>query len=89
MANALNDMNGRTEAAEILRSLIDRIIITFDSRTGKLVIDLEGDLAGILSLSQKNKNVASVTEDDVSQLMLVAGAGFREASTKEVIVVQV
>ncbi len=71
-----NDINGRTEAAEILRSQIDRITITSDSRTGKLAVDLEGDLLGILSLSQTNKNVASVTEDDVSQLMLVAGVGF-------------
>ena len=58
LANALNDLNGYTEAVEILRSLIDRIIITFESRTGKLAVDLEGDLAGILSLSQKNKKMS-------------------------------
>ena len=55
LATALNDKNGRTEAAEILRGLIDRIVITPDPETGKPVVDLEGDLAGILNLSQASK----------------------------------
>ncbi|WP_322111154.1 recombinase family protein [Varunaivibrio sulfuroxidans] len=76
LAIALNDKSGRTEAAEILRGLIDRIVITPDPDTGKPVVDLEGDLAGILSLSQTSKNAASVSGDDVSQLKLVAGVGF-------------
>jgi len=76
LATALNDKNGRTEAAEILRGLIDRIVITPDPETGKPVVDLEGDLAGILSLSQTSKNAASISEDDVSQLKLVAGVRF-------------
>ncbi len=76
LATALNDENGRTEAAEILRGLIDRIVVTTDPESGKPVVDLEGDLAGILSLSQTSKNAASVSEDGVSQLKLVAGVGF-------------
>ena len=58
LAKALNDLNGCTEAAEILRSLIDRITITSDSRTGLLAVDLEGGLAGNLSLSQTNKKMS-------------------------------
>ena len=64
----------RAEAAEVLRGLIDRIVITTDKATGKPVVDLEGDLAGILSLCHTSKNAASVTEDDVSQISVVAGA---------------
>jgi site-specific DNA recombinase len=74
LAKALNDEKGRTEAAELLRGLIDRVIVTPDPDTGKPVVDLEGDLAGILTLGQTSKNAVSVSEDDVSQLKLVAGA---------------
>ena len=80
LTKALNDEHGRTEAAEILRGLIDRIVITTDKATGKPVVDLEGDLAGILSLCHTSKNAASITEDDVSQISLVAGAGFEPAT---------
>ena len=69
------------QAAEILRGLIDRIVITTDKATGKPVVDLEGDLAGILSLCHTSKNAASVTEDDVSQISVVAGAGFEPAQS--------
>ena len=48
--------------------------VTSDPDTGKAVVDLEGDLAGILCLGQTSKNAASVSEDGVSQLKLVAGA---------------
>ena len=30
LATALNDKNGRTKVAEILRGLIDRIVVTYD-----------------------------------------------------------
>ena len=75
-AQALNDESIRAEASELLRSLIDRITVTPDPKTGKPVIDLEGDLAGILSLSQTIKNAASVREGDVAKYKLVAGVGF-------------
>lgn len=35
LADGLSDENGRTEAAEILRSLIDRIKVTTDATPGK------------------------------------------------------
>ena len=86
LANALNDGNGRSEPAEILRGLIDHIKITTDAATGKPVVDISGDLAGILTLSriggQKSKNAVSVSEDDVSQVKLVAGAGFEPATSR-------
>ncbi len=74
---ALQSDEGRPAAANLLRGLIDRIVITTDKATGKPVVDLEGDLAGILSLCHTSKNAASITEDDVSQISLVAGAHSR------------
>ena len=49
----------RTSAAELLRSLVKEIIITPEN--DKLSIDVRGDLAGILSISQKAKNPARLT----------------------------
>ena len=47
----LRQQERSTEAAEILRSLIDKIVLTpNDSRTA-LVVDLYGDLAGIINLA--------------------------------------
>jgi site-specific DNA recombinase len=76
LATALNGEDTRTEAADILRSLIDRIMVTPDLETGTPVISLEGNLAGILNLSQTAKNVAPVSQEDVQQVELVAGVGF-------------
>ena len=41
----------RTEAADALRSLIDRIILTPNNDRTGLVVDLHGDLAGIINLA--------------------------------------
>jgi site-specific DNA recombinase len=76
LATALNGEDTRTEAADILRSLIDRIMVTPDLETGTPVISLEGNLAGILNLSQTAKNAAPVSQEDVQQVELVAGVGF-------------
>ncbi|CAN5553475.1 hypothetical protein BH10PSE6_BH10PSE6_17860 [soil metagenome] len=42
----------RTEAAERLRSLVSKIVLT--PADGKLTIDVHGDLAGILTIAQAN-----------------------------------
>ena len=50
LVDALNDERDRTEAAEMLRGLIDRIVLTPKEEDGRqsLSIDLEGALAGVL-----------------------------------------
>lgn len=76
LRDELNDEAHRTEAADILRTLIDRIElrpITVKGRT-TLSIDLHGELAGILSLASKQKGAIG---DDVATecTKLVAGVG--------------
>ena len=88
LANTLRSDDARSEATEILRSLKDTVTVQFDD-AGKTQISIQGSLAGILSLSKANKKAASVSKDDVRQIKLVAGAGFGEASTMEVIVMKV
>lgn len=50
-ARVLNEDDNRHEAADALRSLVDRIELTPNDK-GKLDIDLYGDLAGIQSLTR-------------------------------------
>ena len=75
LAETLRGDDARSEATEILRGLIEAIAVEFDE-AGKPQISITGDLAGMLSLSQANKKAASVSEDDVQQIKLVAGVGF-------------
>ena len=77
----LNDDNRRTEAANMLRGLIDKIVLSPDKDSDKgVVIDLQGALAGILSLCSDGKNAGKVNKADIQQVVLVAGAGFEPAT---------
>jgi site-specific DNA recombinase len=62
----------RLRAGEVLRSLVEEIILTPEG--GELKIDVRGDLAGILAISLKMKTPATWT--GVSQVEMVAGTGF-------------
>jgi hypothetical protein len=70
LAQALNQEENRAEAADLLRSLVDRIILTPNAQ-GRLEIDLYGDLAGILSLAANAKG--PLDESGPLQDKLVAG----------------
>ncbi|WP_431197664.1 recombinase family protein [Shimia thalassica] len=71
LANALNAPEARAEAAEALRSLIDKVVLT-PTEDG-YDINLHGDLAGILALASEPK---AKTAEAVLQISLVAGVGF-------------
>ena len=66
----------RIEAADILRSLVDKIVLT--PVDDKVEIDVQGDLAGILEVSAQTKNPAGGRGG--SQVKMVAGAGFEPAA---------
>jgi site-specific DNA recombinase len=72
LAEALQTSDARTEAAEILRSLIERIELRPTSDGYDIL--LRGDLGGILRLSANSKKPAAVSGDGLSQVALVAGA---------------
>jgi len=67
-----DDEERRVEAAEVLRTLVDKIILT--PLNGKLEIDVQGDLAGILAISVQSKNPAALATG--AQVKMVAGTGF-------------
>ena len=66
----------RTEAADVLRTLVEDIVLT--PVVGKIEIDVQGDLAGILMISAQTKNPALGAGS--SQVKMVAGAGFEPAA---------
>jgi len=76
LAAALGRPESRLEAAELLRTLVERIVLTPEA--GTLAITLRGDLAGILALAEhktkkpgSNKGTGLVL---LAQESLVAGA---------------
>jgi hypothetical protein len=85
LARALEHEESRTGAAEALRGLIDAIVLTPEE--GELKIQLQGNLAAMLKAAQAQSTGASLVgplgrwgderspdDDDLVQIMLVAGA---------------
>ncbi len=66
------DEGHRVAAAEVIRSLVDKIILT--PVDGKIEIDVQENLAGILTLSSQKQDPA--TGAGSSQAKMVAGVGF-------------
>jgi site-specific DNA recombinase len=59
------------EALELIRSLIDTITLT--PVDGTLKIELRGDLAGILAISEAGKNGTFSAKEKALQIKMVAG----------------
>jgi site-specific DNA recombinase len=71
---ALNEPHRRTEAAELIRALVDRIVFSPEAGSPKRAsLDLHGELAGNLALVSETGGKPPVTT-------LVAGAGFEPAA---------
>jgi site-specific DNA recombinase len=75
---ALADEASRDEAFELIRSLIDKVVVT--PTEGDLHIDLHGELAGILSLCRERRRNGPLDAETVAQIKVVAGAGFEPAT---------
>ncbi len=73
LEKALNADENRAEAADLIRSLVDRIVLTPNDQ-GKLDISLFGDLAGILSLAANKHRPLRKSHPTVAQVKMVAGA---------------
>ena len=55
LIEALNSTEHRTEATEVVRSLIEKVVLTPDESEDRLLVDLHGDLAGILTISAERE----------------------------------
>ena len=76
LREALADEYARVQATEIIRKLVDKIVVTpvadEEGRTS-LSIDLHGHLAGILSLATKAKRPLNESGLEMGYMKLVAG----------------
>jgi hypothetical protein len=85
LIKGLSDPDGMDEAKDRLRGLIERIVLRPNAETGRLIVELEGDLSGLMILSrraegyakmQKSAAADSQASDIIRELVLVAGVGF-------------
>ncbi|MBK8174834.1 MAG: recombinase family protein [Rhodospirillales bacterium] len=76
LIEALNDEDRRNQATSLIRSLVDRIVLRPEDSDGgrSLAIDLEGHLAGILSLAAKGGK-GQPESGSGRETKLVAGTG--------------
>ncbi len=77
LAAALQREDTRLEASEMLRGLIEAIVLT--PQDGQLRIELRGNLAAMLTAAQQTKR-SPETGDLLMPIQLVAGAGFEPAT---------
>ena len=69
----LLDRDDVAEARELVRSLVDAIVLV--PRDGRLSIEIRGELAGILALTAAGR-ASSGSERLAEQIKMVAGRGF-------------
>jgi len=76
LATSLNADNIKAEAGEIIRGLVDRVVLSPAPEKGKLQAELYGDLANILAFSEAipPKRKLPGSSEPGSQLSVVAGA---------------
>jgi len=55
LIETLNTPEHRAEAIDVVRSLVEKIVLTLDESENRLVADLHGNLAGILTLAAGSK----------------------------------
>ncbi len=85
LAKALQQPEGRLEATEALRGLVDAIVLTPTASGEELGLELRGNLAAMLGATARTKrssrrSAEGAEADDLSlQVSLVAGAGFEPA----------
>ena len=78
LRQALTDEDCRTEAAALMRDLIDKIVLMPAEHEGRktLSVDLYGDIAGILSMAAQTKKPPHRGGISEESIKLVAGVGF-------------
>lgn len=85
LVGSLNDPAHRAESALSIRKLVDKIVLSPNEDWSALVVDLHGDLAGILRIADRKRTgivvqpsafVDEKTNTELQQVKLVAGGGF-------------
>lgn len=77
LIKTLNEDDHRTEAAGLIRELIDRIVLTPDPTGARLMVDLEGDLAGILAIAARSAAEKETPRIDVDTAKSLTSLTYR------------
>ncbi|WP_299632720.1 hypothetical protein [uncultured Roseobacter sp.] len=87
LIKTLNEPGHSEEVAGLIRGLIDRIILKPDASKTRLVVNLEGDLAGILAISERRYAAYAPLSIDVAdiKLLTLAPYGLNEQAAHEVV----
>ena len=72
----LNDSEHRHKATDVVRGLIEKIVLTPNEEKTELLVDLHGDLAGILGMASGRAKPLKENDELVQQVKMVAGVGF-------------
>ena len=67
LIEALNKPDSRSEAADLIRTLIEKIELSYDEGEDRLVADLHGDLAGILAISTDRPSQSPTDEAEIAK----------------------
>ena len=79
LKSLLQNNSTKHQATEIIRSLIERIVVSPTEHRGKSDVILHGALASILAYASDTAQVGAVSSG-VGRVLLVAGAGFEPAT---------
>jgi hypothetical protein len=71
---ALADETSRAEAMELIRSLVEAIVLV--PQDGSLRVEVRGELAAMLALAAGSKQPGLSDRADAEQIKMVAGVGF-------------
>ena len=80
LIETLNEEAHRDEAAGLIRELIDRIVLTPSPDGSRLVVNLEGDLAGILAIAERDAGELATERTpthDLTTAKALAGLTYR------------
>ncbi len=80
LLQAFDEEDSRSEAQEIIRSLIDAVVMTPED--GVLNAEVKGDLATMLVLAAETKKAPKADAFEVQQVKMVAGTGFDRCRTR-------
>ena len=79
LIEALREPAHRAEVTDIIRSLVEKVVLTPHESENRLVADLHGDLAGILAMSVSTKGGRAIDADALARHR--ATLGLIEAAT--------
>lgn len=71
LKESLNREESRTQAADLLRNLIDRIVLTPKACGTEYAVDLHGDLAGILTVAAGKRQKISDADPLLQQVRMM------------------